>query len=402
MKPLSGRPLVLAMALGEIGTLLPSLSFAALTPLFIGEWQITNAEAGWIAGISAFGYMVAVTFLMSLTDRIDARRVYLVGAALSLFSILGFALAAHGFWSGLIWRALGGVGLAGTYMPGLKILTDRHTGADKSRSVSFYTASYAVGVSLSYLFTGLLSDAYGWRAGIGLLALGPLAALLIAWFGVGPMKPAPGEGHRLLNFRPVFANRQALGYILAYGAHGFELVAVRAWLVAFLGYAALRAGLAGDHGATAIAAVFSVIGLPASVLGNELALRFGRRRVLIRIMSISAALSAGLGFAGGLPYAVVVGLILIYGVTLTADSGALTSGVVASASPDAQGATIAVHSSIGFASSFLVPLAAGLALDAGGGQAAPLAWTMAFLVIGLGAALGPLALWLLGRPEARN
>jgi MFS family permease len=289
MISLSGRGLVLAMSLGEIGTLLPNLAFAALTPLFIAEWQISNAEAGWIAGISAFGYMAIVPVLMSLTDRIDARPVFLAGAALTAFSHFGFAVSAHGFWTGFIWRALGGVGLAGTYMPGLKILTDRHLGADKSRSVSFYTATFAVGVSLSYLFTGLLTAAYGWRIGIGLLALGPLAALLIALFAVGPKAPLPVEGHRLLNFRPVFANRRALAYILAYGAHGFELTAVRAWLVAFLAFAAVRAGAGGGHGATAIAAVFSVIGLPASVLGNELALRYGRRPVLIAIMSVSAS-----------------------------------------------------------------------------------------------------------------
>jgi predicted MFS family arabinose efflux permease len=401
MKPLSGRALVLAMAIGEIGTLLPNLSFAALTPQFIGEWKISNADAGWIAGISAFGYMAVVPFLMSLTDRIDARRVFLLGAGVTTIAHLGFALLASGFWSAFFWRALSGVGLAGTYMPGLKILTDRHVGEDKSRSVSFYTASYAVGVSLSYLFTGLLNDAAGWRIAIGVLGLGPLLALLIALFGAAPKARTPGEGHRLLNFKPVFANRLALAYIFAYGAHGFELVAVRAWLVAFLGYAAFRAGVGGDHNATAIAAVFSVIGLPASVLGNELALRFGRRRILIQIMSASAILAAILGCTGGLPYAIVVTLILIYAVTLTADSGALTSGAVAAARPDAQGATIAVHSAIGFASSFLGPLAVGIALDAGGGQASRLAWIMAFLVIGLGAALGPLALWLLGR-EAKG
>ena len=84
-------------------------------------------------------------------------------------------------------------------------------------------------------------------------------------------------------------------------------------------------------------------------------------------------------------------------VSLPADSGALTAGAVATAAPEAQGATIAVHSSVGFAAAFLGPLAVGIALDAGGGQSAPMAWAMAFIVIALGAALGPLALWLLGR-----
>ncbi len=397
MKPLSGRRLVLAMSVGEIGTLLPNLAFAALMPLFIAEWRISNAQAGWIAGISAFGYMGSVPFLMSLTDRIDARRVFLAGAALTVIAHLGFAIGAEGFWTAMFWRCLSGIGLAGTYMPGMKTLTDRDDAADKSRAVAFYTATYSVGVSLSYLFTGLLTAAYGWRIGIGLLALGPLAALLIAYFAVAAKQPTVGAKRRLLDFRPVFANRRALAFIFAYGAHGFELTAVRAWLVAFLAFAAARAGVAGGHGATVIAAVFSVIGLPASVLGNELAVRYGRRPIVIAIMSVSAAFAAGLGFVAGLPYAVVVGLILLYGVTVAADSGAITAGAVTAASPESQGATIAVHSSIGFAAAFIGPLFVGIALDAAGGQGAPLAWGVGFLVIALGAAAGPLALWLLGR-----
>jgi MFS family permease len=400
MIALSGRPLVLAMSLGEIGTLLPTLSFAALTPSFIALWGIGNAEAGWIAGISAFGYMASVPLLMSLTDRVDARGVFLAGAALATIAHLGFALAADGFWSALAWRGLAGIGLAGTYMPGLKTLTDRSdpttTSGDNSRAVTFYTGSYSVGVSFSFLLTGLLAEAYGWRIGFALLALGPFAALLIALAAVAPKRPARAAPRKLLDFRPVLANRNALGYIFAYGAHGFELTAVRAWLVAFLAFAAARSGIAGSHGATAIAAVFSIAGLPSSVLGNELAVRFGRRRVLIAVMSASAALGAALGLLADLPYIAVVALVLIYAVLLTADSGSLTAGAVAAAKAESQGATIAVHSTVGFAAAFLGPLAVGIALDHTGGQAAPLAWIAAFAVIALGAATGPLALWLLG------
>jgi len=394
---LRGRPLAFAMSVGEIGTLLPNLAFAALTPFFIAAWHISNAEAGWIAGISAFGYMMSVPVLMGLTDRIDARRVFLLGGALATFGHLGFALTAGGFWSALFWRAIAGIGLAGTYMPGLRAITDRYEATDKSRAVAFYTASYSVGVSLSYLLTGLLAEAYGWRVGIGLLALGPFAALLIALLLMGPAAPRGSADRRLFDFRPVFANRRALGYILAYGAHGFELTAMRAWMVAFLAYAAFRSGHGGAHGATLVAALFSVIGLPASVLGNELARRFNRRRVLIAIMAASAALGAGIGFAPALGYGAVVGLVLLYAVTLTADSGALTAGAVAAADPESQGATIAVHSTVGFAAAFLGPLAVGIALDAAGGQASALAWGCGFLVMALGAAGGPLSLWLLGR-----
>ena len=52
MIALRGRPLVFAMSIGEVGTLLPNFAFAALTPTFIAVWGISNTEAGWIAGIS--------------------------------------------------------------------------------------------------------------------------------------------------------------------------------------------------------------------------------------------------------------------------------------------------------------------------------------------------------------
>ena len=210
-------------------------------------------------------------------------------------------------------------------MPGLRVLTDRDNSAEKSRAVTFYTASYSVGVSLSFLFTGLLAGIFGWRIGFALLALGPLVALPIALvLRRRPSRRRRGRGRPLFDFRPVFANRRALGYILAYSAHGYELTAMRAWMVAFLGFAATARGIGEDHGATAVAAVFSVIGLPASVLGNELSVRFGRRGVLIAIMTVSAVLGAVIGFSPGLPYGIVVALVLFYAVTCTADSGPLT------------------------------------------------------------------------------
>ena len=192
MIALRGRPLVFAMSIGEVGTLLPNFAFAALTPTFIAVWGISNTEAGWIAGISAFGYMAAVPLLMSLTDRHDARLIFIAGAGLAVAANLVFALAADGFWSALLWRGLAGVGLAGTYMPGLRVLTDRDNSAEKSRAVTFYTASYSVGVSLSFLFTGLLAGIFGWRIGFALLALGPLVALAIAL--VLRRRPSPEGG----------------------------------------------------------------------------------------------------------------------------------------------------------------------------------------------------------------
>jgi MFS family permease len=81
-----------------------------------------------------------VPFLTALTDRIDAKRVYMAGALFAAASLMGFTLTAEGFWTAFAWRVLGGVGLAGTYMPGLKALVDRISGVRQTRWISYYTA----------------------------------------------------------------------------------------------------------------------------------------------------------------------------------------------------------------------------------------------------------------------
>ena len=47
-----------------------------------------------------------------------------------------------------------------------------------------------------------------------------------------PVEPKPAPG-RLLDFAPVFRNRKAMGFVLGYGAHCFELYGIRTWIVAF-------------------------------------------------------------------------------------------------------------------------------------------------------------------------
>ena len=126
----------------------------ALIPTFIAEWQLSHSEVGWISGISYGAYVAGVPVLVSLTDRIDARRIVIAFSLLAALSSIGFAWFAQGFWSALVFRALGGLALGGTYMPGLKALTDRVEGPYRARYQSFYTASFSVGSSVSLFITG--------------------------------------------------------------------------------------------------------------------------------------------------------------------------------------------------------------------------------------------------------
>ena len=383
------------MCAAEVLSMLGISSFAALLPVFAEEWALSNTNAGLIGGLYFAGYVVAVPVLSSLTDRIDARLVYFGGLTTTGLALLGFALTAEGFWSAAAWQVLAGAGLAGTYMPGLKALGDRFGGRDQSRAVAFYTGSFAIGMSLSYLVAGEVARAFDWRMAFGVAALGSLAAMAIAGFALAghrTTKLPPPDTH-LLDFRPVFANRAAMGYVLGYAAHIWELFGLRAWLVAFLVFgASLDVGSQSWLKPTLVATIFMLIGAPASVLGNELCLRFGRRRMISAIMLTSAGLSCVIGFLGTIDYGVLAVICLAYGALLMADSASLTAGMVENAEPGYRGATMAVHSTIGFVGAAAAPPVFGFVLDLAGGRAEANAWGFAFISLGVVAALGPIAL----------
>jgi MFS family permease len=391
--------LIAAVCAAHVLTMVGAFAFPALLPDFAEAWRLSNAEAGWIAGIYFGGYAIGVPVLVALTDRMDARLVYGGGALLAAAAAFGFAALAEGFWSALLFRALAGLGLAATYMPGLKMLVDRYRGPRQSRAIALYTASFSLGTALSYLATGSIADAFGWpvafvAAGVAAVAAGAIAMTL----GSAPPQPA-GEPGKLLDFRPVIANRPALGYVLAYGVHCWELFTLRSWLVALLAFVLARQGdAAGAWLSPTIAATLSgLVAMVASVAGNELCVRYGRRRVIRLVMVASALMACGIGFATALPYPFVVILALVYSVAVQLDSAALTAGAVIAAKPGRQGATMALHALIGFACGFVGPLLLGWTLDIAGGGDTAVAWGLAFLTVAAVGVLGPLALALVPR-----
>ena len=113
-------------------------------------WGLSAAQAGLMASAYAFGYMLAVPLLATLTDRIDARYVLMAGSALSGLATILFGLIADDLWSATLIWGVAGVGFAGAYMPGLKALADRLPFGDISRSVTLYTGSFSIGVGLYF------------------------------------------------------------------------------------------------------------------------------------------------------------------------------------------------------------------------------------------------------------
>ena len=379
--------------MGQLGSLLPHVVVpSTLAAFLIPEWHLSGAQAGLLAGSGAAGYMCAVPVLATLTDRIDARKILIAGSAVSALGTLLFGLFATGLWSGAFFNAVAGVGFTGAYMPGLKALTDRLAPGDSSRAITLYTSSFSLGVGLSFLISQLVAESWGWRAAFFVTAIGPLVMLAMCLL-LRPVEPKPAHGRALLDFGPVFQNANAMGFILGYGAHCFELYGIRTWLVAFWTFVAMKNSATSILTPVVVSVLFSVMAMPASILGNEFALRIGRHRAITAVMFSSAVIAMLIGiFADKSPW-FLLPLIMIYAITTPADSGALTSGMAMAANPAYRGATMATHSTVGFGLSALGAWVVGVALDAAGGPLNPSAWMAAFSVLAAGIVVGPVALY---------
>jgi predicted MFS family arabinose efflux permease len=343
--------------------------------------------------------MFSVPLLVTLTDRIDPKRVYLFGVAATVLGHLMFSLFADGLWSALVLRALTGIGWAGTYMTGLKLLADRVDAKMMSRATAGHAASIGISGALSFATGDLIAATAGWRTAF----LAAAASAAVAWVLVAVIVPAQSkpatstnDGQGLYDFRPVFRNSSAMAYAIAYCIHTLEMSALRGWGVAFLGYvAATTAAPAASVLSPAIVATgLGLVGTFTSVAGNEIAIRYGRKRLVMTAMLASILIGATIGFLGSMSYGLAAVLLTIYGVVIWLDSSSLTAGTAGTAEPSRRGATLAVHSMLGYAGGFVGPLLVGWVLDLSGGMS-QLGWGMSFLSVAILMLVALLTFWMI-------
>jgi MFS family permease len=397
------NPVAILVA-AHICSMLGFATFAALLPELRDTWALTNAQAGIVGGMFFAGYVAAVSSWTALTDRSDARKVYGAASLVAAAGSAGFAWLARGFASASFFQALLGAGIAGTYMPGLRLLSDRVSGPRQSRAIAFYTSSFGIGTALSLALAGAVAARSGWKAAFLVAGAGPLVAavLVLAWVHPLQQEPAASPAAALWPFASwarILRRRETAGYIAGYAVHCLELFGSRSWMVAFLTFSSglQVAGRGFPWSAQSIAAVVNLLSVPASIAGNEAALHVGRRRWVLLAMTASGATGIVLGSSARWHWAVVVLLLVAYSMLVMADSATLTAGLVAAAPPELRGSAMGLYSLAGFGGGMVGPVVFGAALDVAGGAGRSIAWLAGYAAIGSGCLAAPAAVRLFAR-----
>ena len=384
------------------------INYSAILPLLKSEWAMSNTQAGLIFSVYQLGYITSGVLLSALSDRLNIRAIFLASAIWSCIANLLFALYADDYLSGLLLRGLTGIGMGGTYMPGLKLVAERFDSSTRGRAIGMYVGSLVLGASLSLAVPGAIAGIWGWRIAMGACSAGVFIGICLAVPVFRGYRPTPVQTSPRGFSGEILHNRPALLVILGYASHMWEMYGMRSWLAPFLSAALVGWGVAAGRAtvmASAIAAALVGLGTFSTALTGFLSDRFGRTSTVAVVMIGSACCSLLFGWLINTSLWLTLGVGILYGWLVVAESPVFSTALTELVAPGYLGAAMGMQSLIGYTMGMISPAVFGWALDRfQGWQPLPGidgTWGIAFTTLALGAMLGPFFMWLLRRdPES--
>ena len=364
-------------------------NYSAILPMVKEEWDLSSTEAGVILSSFQLGYLLSVLVLGYLSDRYKPRVVFILSALVSGVGGLLFGLAANGFWSGLFFRMIAGIGLGGIYVPGLKYLSGIYPPATRGKIFGIYVGALVVGSGGSLLMASPLISFFGWREVVVITSLGAfLSAAIMYFYKLDPPLPQSPPKMSWTLLKSMFSNKKLVAMNIAYAGHMWELYAFWGWVGPFMVFAAMNKGnsfMEAQQVGNLWAGIFVVVGALGTWFGGELSDRIGRVAALKPLLIIGLLCSLLFGWlsAGSLLVLVLCGI--VYGITVVGDSPIYSAAISELSSPDTVGLALGIQQVVGYSITILSPVFFGFVLHAIPNES--LAWGAAFSILALGSGL---------------
>jgi len=387
------------LAAAVLLALVPWFSAASVAPLIAAEWQISRLETALLTVAVQLGFVVGalVVAFTGAADVIPARRLIAGGAVLAAVANAAFALLAVDLATAIPLRALSGAGIAAVYPVAMKVLAGWF-GGRRGLAVGVLIGAITLGSAAPHLLrAGGAVAGLDWRMVVLAATVPCLAAGALAWWGVreGPLT-TPTARLSLRMARTALGERSVQLANLGYLGHMWELYAMWTWVPAFIAASLAISGDVDAEGASAVAFLVVAAGAIGCVAAGALADRLGRTTLTIAAMALSGSSAVAAGLLFGAPTIVLLAVVVVWGITVVADSAQFSTAISELAPPGTAGSALALQTAAGFLLTGVTIVGVGLLDPTDRG-----AWTLAFAILALGPLLGIGAmLRLRRRPDA--
>jgi MFS family permease len=372
------------LAIAIVLTMTTWFSVSAVVPQLRVQWHLSDAAAAWLTIAVQLGFVLGalVSSIFNVSDLFSPRWVIPAGA-LGAAAVNFLVLFTSGPAAAIPLRFATGFFLAGVYPPALKLLATWFL-RGRGTALGILVGALTLGSATPHLVNAL--GGLRWQTVMSATSLLTVVGGLIValWVREGPF-PFPRAAFDPRKAGQVLTNRGVRLVSLGYFGHMWELYAMWAWFVVFFGHALRASG--SRTGSSPALATFAVIGVGAfgCWAGGVLGDRWGRERTTSAMMVLSGACAAVIGLSVGTSPGLVLGIGLVWGFAVVADSAQFSTLVTELADQAYVGTALTLQLAVGFtltvATIWLIPVL----------QSA-LGWRWAFAFLAPGPAVGVAAM----------
>lgn len=321
-------------------------SASAVIPQLELVWDLTPTTKAWLTIAVQLGFVAGalVSAALNLADLI-APRFVIAGGAIGAGVANLLLVTTDDPALGIALRFFTGFFMAGVYPPAFKLIS---TWFQEQRGMALGTLAGAIilGNAMPHLVNGL--GGVDWRNVIyATTALSVTGGLIALSLRDGPFVfPTASFDPRQVG--RVFANRGVRLASIGYFGHMWELFAMYAWFAVFVSDHLSAKGSVVLPAAAFITFTVIAMGSPGSYVGGRISDRWGRTKTTIALLAVSGLCSLLIGVSFGGPTWLLVGIGLVWGLTVVADSAQFSAMVTEVADQSYVGTALTMQIAIGF------------------------------------------------------
>ena len=289
----------------------------SILPLLSEEFHASAAEISSIITVSTLAVALTAPFTGTVADVLGRKRVIVAAMFALVIPTLMVGLATT-LPQLIFWRAMQGLVLPPIFAVTVAYIGDEWTPREATTAAGIYSSGSSLGGFSGRLVTGFLADLIGWRAGFMALAAIAFAGAIVVAFLL------PHERRFVRSHGLMASGRQMLahfrnGQLLATYAVGFGVLFNFICTFTFVSFHLAAAPY--NLSASWLGAIFVVyiVGSALTPWTGWAVGRFGRRRLMVRIIAIWVA-GIALTLAPSLP-------LIIAGLAISAGCGLICQAI---------------------------------------------------------------------------